>query len=81
MARFSAPGICCGPYLVALGWAQPVIDFLLWMHFLKPMYVVDACQGSAALVLIGATTGIAYAQASFSAFSETDFRGSCATLA
>ena len=47
--------------LVALGWAQTVLDFVFWMHFLKPAYVVGSFDGSTALVLIGITASIGYA--------------------
>ena len=41
--------------LVAAGWAQPVIDFVFWMHFIKPVYAIQAFSLVTALVLIGIT--------------------------
>jgi len=44
--------------LVLLGWAQPVIDFVLWMHFLKPVYVVEGFEIGRSLILIAVTAAI-----------------------
>jgi hypothetical protein len=42
--------------LVALGWAQPLMDFVFWMHFIRPVYVIQPFSPSAAVVLIIVTT-------------------------
>jgi hypothetical protein len=45
--------------LVALGLAQPLIDFLFWIHFIKPVYVIEpfALMRAAILVIVTATIG------------------------
>lgn len=47
--------------LVAIGWAQPVIDFILRIHFIKPIYVIDAFNAGVALLLVTVTSLIGYA--------------------
>lgn len=41
--------------LVASGWAQPVVDFLFWLHFIKPVYTVAPFDPSIALLLVAVT--------------------------
>lgn len=45
----------------ALGMAQPLIDFIFWMHFIKPVYVVGTFSSVTALILIAVTSGVGYA--------------------
>jgi hypothetical protein len=46
--------------LVAFGWAQPVIDFVLWMHFIKPIYVIQPFNAVTAAILIGVTAVVGF---------------------
>jgi hypothetical protein len=46
--------------LVAVGWAQSLIDFILWIHFIRPVYVVEKFNVGIALLLIGVTAAIGY---------------------
>ncbi len=47
--------------LVAAGWAQPLIDFIFWIHFIRPVYVIERFNIGIALLLIGVTATIGYA--------------------
>jgi len=46
--------------LVAAGWAQPLIDFIFRIHFLKPAYTVEAFELRLAVMLIVITFGVGY---------------------
>jgi hypothetical protein len=41
--------------IVASGFVQPLIDFIFWMHFIKPVYIVQSFGVWAAFVLVGLT--------------------------
>jgi MFS superfamily sulfate permease-like transporter len=41
--------------LVAFGLAQPFIDFIFWMHFIKPVYVIQAFDPITAAILVVVT--------------------------
>ena len=45
---------------VAIGWAQPILDFVFWMHFLKPAFLVGPFDIGVASVLVG-VTAVVYA--------------------
>ena len=38
--------------MVALGWAQPLLDFVFWMHFFQPVFVIRPFSLTAAAALI-----------------------------
>jgi hypothetical protein len=46
---------------IALGWAQAIIDFVLWIHMIKPVYVIGPFNILIALILIAVTGAFGYA--------------------
>ncbi len=46
--------------LVALGWAQGLLDFIFRIHMIEPAYMVSSFDASLALTLIIVTSVIGY---------------------
>lgn len=40
-------------FLVALGWAQKLVDFVFWAHFITPPYRIEPFEAARAAILIG----------------------------
>ena len=51
----------CWAALVALEWAQPVIDFVFRMHFIRPVLVIEPFHLARAAALVGITAAIGFA--------------------
>jgi len=47
--------------LVAAGWAQVLLNFVFWMHFIRPPYTVGPFSAGIALILIVVTATFGYA--------------------
>jgi hypothetical protein len=46
--------------VVSAGWGQPLLDFVFWMHFMNPVFVIDSFSFVRAVVLIAVTAGGGY---------------------
>jgi hypothetical protein len=46
----------CWSALVAAGLGQKAIDFILWMHFIKPIYMIEPFDAWRAAILLIVTT-------------------------
>jgi hypothetical protein len=46
--------------MVAVGLAQPILDFVFWIHFVKPAYAVAPFDFAIAATLVVTTTIIGY---------------------
>ncbi|MDP2374347.1 hypothetical protein [Reyranella sp.] len=46
---------------MAIGIAQPVIDFVVWLHFIKPVHVIEPFElgRAAVLVVVAGLLGLA----------------------
>jgi hypothetical protein len=51
----------CWSALVALGWAQALINFVLWVHFLSLPLKVEPFDITRAVILVGITFAIGFA--------------------
>jgi hypothetical protein len=45
---------------VAVGWAQAIVNFVFWMHMIKPVYVIGQFSSWIALILIAVSGAIGY---------------------
>jgi hypothetical protein len=50
----------CWSLLVAVGWAQPLINFIFWMHFIQPVYVIRPFNLGIAVVLVVVTSAAGF---------------------
>ena len=55
----------CWSLLVAMGLAQPVLDFMFWAHFIKPVYIVEPFQLDRVAVLLFVSGVVGYGVGAF----------------
>ena len=45
---------------VAVGWAQPIVDFVFWMHMIKSVLLIAPFNIGTALLLVAVTGALGY---------------------
>ena len=50
----------CWALFVATGAAQPLINFVFWLHFIKPVYVVGSFDLAIAFLLIAVSAALGF---------------------
>ncbi len=50
----------CWSLLVATGWAQALMDFIFWVHFIKPVYTVEPFSAGIAAMLVMVTSFVGF---------------------
>ena len=46
--------------LVAVGWAQPLINFVFWAHMIQSIYIIKPFNAGAAVTLLAVTSMSGY---------------------
>jgi hypothetical protein len=46
--------------LVLVGWAQPMLDFIFWLHLIKPVYTIEPFALGRAVGLVVLTAVVGY---------------------
>lgn len=67
--------------LVAVGWAKPLLDFVLWMHFLQFSVSVQPFDAGRAAVLVAVTFGAGFGLGALFAAVWNRLQGSAAAPA
>jgi hypothetical protein len=60
--------------LVAAKWGQPIMDFILWMYFIKPIDLIEPFELMRAISLVIATSIIGFVLGSVAARLWNKFR-------
>ncbi len=65
----------CWSLLIAIGWAQPLIDFIFRVHMIEPVFTVSSFDFGTAATLVVVTFVIGYVVGSLFAYLWNRFHG------
>jgi len=60
LAMLSSGAHAVWALLIAAGLAQRLVDFILWIHFIKPVFVVDPFDPLRAVILVTVTATVGF---------------------